>query len=493
MNTTPIAIAFAAASTLTLAQALASPDATTAAEPGPIATILITGKNNHNWQYTSQVHKDTLEATGRFIVDICDNPEVWLADAEAIAGYKLFVIDYNDVDSPKRWPEQAEKNFENAVKNGMGVVAIHSANNAFWPKNGAQPWVAYEQMLALHWRENTGHGKFHNFDVAFTDAEHPITKGLPSMKNHPDELYHNLANPQAAKYKLLAQAFDKKDIGGTEKNEPMAITNTFGKGRIFATALGHVWVNAMETKVSVTNPQFKTFLCRGAEWAANGEVTLPATWKDVRVHNTIGEKESGQGWKLLFDGKTAKLRGFKQTGWPKEGWKIENGELVHEAGKGGGDIITMDQYANFEFEVEWMATKGANSGIIYRCTEDKNATYETGREMQILDDANHNDGKKEKTRAGTMYDVYKCVYDVARPAGEWNRARVVCNGSKIEHWLNGFKVVETDTQTPAYAEAVANSKFPSMPDYGKRDKGFIALQDHGDEVRFRNIKVRVLP
>jgi type 1 glutamine amidotransferase len=256
---------------------------------GPIKALLVTGVNNHNWKYTSRVHADTLEATGKFKVDITENPEAVLADKAVLAGYKVVVLDYNDFDHPKRWSEQAEKGFEAAVNDGMGVVAIHSANNAF------KGWAAYESMLGLMWREGTGHGAYHAFDISWVDPQHPITKGLQPFKQHPDELYHKLVNSQNVKFHLLAQANSETAKGGTGKQEPMAFTLSFGKGRIFATPLGHVWENAPETKGSVLDPNLRILICRGAEWAATGAVTLGSEWKDVRTHNTLSDAEAAAG------------------------------------------------------------------------------------------------------------------------------------------------------------------------------------------------------
>jgi type 1 glutamine amidotransferase len=453
----------------------------------PIRGLLITGHNNHNWHYTSHVHKDTLEATGRFVIDITDSPEQALADREALRRYEVFILDYNDFNSPKRWGEPAETNFVNSVREGTGVVAIHSANNAF------TGWTQYEQMLALMWREGTGHGKFHDFDVRITDGNHPIARGLSDFTNHPDELYHKLVNSQNVRFHTLAVAHSSVESGGTGNDEPMAITLHFGKGRVFATPLGHVWTNQPHTKPSVCDPQFKILLCRGAEWAATGEVTLGTEWKDVRQQNQLSEEEKSHGWQLLFDGKsTDNFRGFKRDALPQQGWIVKDGMLCHIAGGGGGDIITADQYDNFEFTCEWKIARGGNSGIMYRCTEDQDYPWRTGPEMQILDDAGHADGKNETTRAGTLYGLLPCAFDVARPAGEWNHVRIVARGSRIEHWLNGFKVVEYDLASEEHENRVAQSKFASMPEFGTRAKGHIALQDHGDEVCFRNIKIRVL-
>lgn len=455
----------------------------------PIKTLLITGYNNHNWAYTSRLHKDTLEATGRFVVDVTDTPDKTLADAAAISSYQLFVLDYNDYSGPKRWSEPggaAEKNFVAAVRGGAGVLAIHSANNAF------KGWAEYEQMLGLMWREGAGHGKFHEFTVKVTDKQHPVTSGLSDFATT-DELYHKLTNTQKANYRLLAQAFDAREIGGTGENEPMAITLEFGKGRVFATPLGHVWKDAEETKVSIINPAFRAMITRAGEWAATGEVTLPATWGDVRKHNELTEGEKAAGWRLLFDGKTTgNWKGFKQPAFPQKGWIVKDGTLTHARQGGGGDLCTTEEFSDFEFQCDWRVEKGGNSGVMYRCAEDKTYPWETGPEMQILDDANHADGKKPKTRAGTLYDIYACAFDVSRPAGEWNTAKVVAKGDRIEHWLNGFKVVETVLWSEEFKAAHGASKWPGMPDYAKRAKGRIALQDHGDEVSFRNVKIREL-
>ncbi len=453
--------------------------------PPPIRALLITGHNNHNWQYTSRVHKDTLEATGRFVVDIADTPGERLAQGGALRRYQLFVLDYNDMGNPKRWGEAAERNFEEAVKNGTGVVAIHSANNAF------EGWAEYEKMIGLMWREGTGHGRFHKFGVSITDHDHPITRGLAGFADHPDELYHKLVNSQKVDFHVLATAHSAPEAGGTGNDEPMAITLEYGKGRVFATPLGHVWVNATDTKGSICDPNFKILLCRGAEWAATGAVTLGTQWKDVRPHNVLNEEEKALGWELLFNGTVAdKLRGFKQEGFPAKGWEIKDGAIHHVKGAEGGDLVTDADFENFEFVCQWKVSAGGNSGIIYRCDEEHEYSWQTGLELQVLDDAGHADGKNEKTRAGTLYGLIKCATDVARPAGEWNEARIVAKGSKIEHWLNGYKVVECDLDSEAYQKLRAESKFAAMADFGRKRRGHIALQDHGDEVWFRDLKVR---
>lgn len=465
---------------------LAAVVALSVAHPGQaIKTLLVTGQNNHNWWYTSRVHADTLEATGHFDVTITERPEKDLADPAFLSGFGLIVLDYN---AAERWPAAAEKHFVDAVRGGTGLVAIHAANNAF------DGWEDYERMLALLWRKGeTSHGKFHEFKVEITDKAHPITHALADFTT-PDELYHKMVNPRGATYTLLARAMSSTESGGSGNFEPMALTVAFGKGRVFATPLGHVWKGQEGSKVSVVNPGFRAMLVRGAEWAATGTVTLPAAWEDTRHHNTLTDAEKADGWRLLFDGtSTTGWHGWKKTGMPAA-WVV-NGGTLHFAkaeGKDGGDIATNEEFGDFELSLEWKVAPGGNSGIMYRSVEAHDYPWVTGREFQVLDDARHADGKKEKCRAGCMYDVFACAQDVSRPAGEWNHARIVCHGTRIEHWLNGVKVVETDTAAEEYTKAVAASKFATMKEYGVPTKGRIALQDHGDPVWYRNIKVRAV-
>lgn len=461
--------------------ALASVVSTLAADPTPIRALLITGENNHNWQYTSSVHKDTLEDTGRFSVDVTTDPAKTLADAAGLAKYQVFVLDYNGKD----WGTQAQQNFANAVKGGTGVVVIHASNNAF------RGWKEYEQIVGLCWEKDvTGHGKFHEFDVKYLDKTNPITTGLADMKSHPDELYHKLVNPQKAEFKTLATAMSAKDTGGTGSDEPMAITLAFGKGRVFHTPLGHVWPGSTDQKVSIVDPQFRTLLVRGTEWAATDKVTITG-YTDARPQNALTDADKKDGWTLLFDGNTSKgWKAFKEDGFPAKGWNIEGGTLHHAKGGGGGDIITTDQFDNFEISLEWKIEPGGNSGIMYHVGAAEDYPWRTGPECQVLDNLKHADGKSPLTSAGSMYALYAPAADVARPAMEWNRVRIVCKGTKIEHWLNGWKVVETDTASQDFKKLIAASKFKDMPKFATLSKGHISLQDHGDDVWYRNIKIR---
>lgn len=207
--------------------------------------------------------------------------------------------------------------------------------------------------------------------------------------------------------------------------------------------------------------------------------------------NTLTPAECSAGWQLLFDGTTTTgWRGFRMTTMPA-GWQARDGALtrVSEA----ADIITTDQYANFELALEWQISPKGNSGIMYRVTEADSSSYETGPEMQVLDDEGHRDGLSRLTAAGSVYGLYPAPEGLVRPAGQWNQVRIVVNGNDVEHWLNGTQVAHYVLGSPEWAALVAKSKFRQWPGYGKAPRGYIALQDHGDWVAYRSIKIRVLP
>lgn len=221
--------------------------------------------------------------------------------------------------------------------------------------------------------------------------------------------------------------------------------------------------------------------------------------------NKLSADERKAGWKLLFDGKTTK-------GWrtyssdkdkPKVGaaWKVVDGSLHLDPAQkqdwqtvNGGDIITNDVYENYELAVEWKLAAGGNSGLIYGVVEgpEYSHAWKTGPEYQFLDNPGHPDGAIKTHRAGDLYDFISSQFVAVNKAGEWNRTRLVVNHGKVEHWLNGYKVVEYDQSSPAWKEMIARSKFANMPNFGQSRSGHIALQDHGDAVWFKNIKLRKL-
>ncbi len=207
--------------------------------------------------------------------------------------------------------------------------------------------------------------------------------------------------------------------------------------------------------------------------------------------NQLSEKERAEGWRLLFDGKTTKgWRGYKNDKMP-EGWEVVDGALART--KGGGDIVTEQQFDSFELAIDWKISEAGNSGIMYRVSEQFGAPYETGPEYQVLDNAKHPDGRHPETTAGSCYALYAPTRDVTRPVGQWNTARIVVNGNHVEHWMNGEKLVAYEISSADWESLVKKSKFASMPHFGREPKGYIDLQDHGNRVEYRNIKIRPLP
>jgi 3-keto-disaccharide hydrolase len=221
-------------------------------------------------------------------------------------------------------------------------------------------------------------------------------------------------------------------------------------------------------------------------------LAAPAPAAEEPAPNTLTEKERGNGWRLLFDGKTTKgWHAYRGKDVPDK-WKVIDGALVvsPKNGKHGGDICTDDNFGDFELAFEWKVTPGANSGVMYHVGEGEDAPYFTGPEYQILDNKRHPDGRSKLTSAASCYALYPPSEDVTRPVGEWNQSRIVVHGGKVEHWLNGKKVVAYEIGSADWNERVARSKFKAWKKFGTLKKGRIDLQDHGDEVSFRSLKIK---
>ncbi len=228
---------------------------------------------------------------------------------------------------------------------------------------------------------------------------------------------------------------------------------------------------------------------------------LVASFATYAQDNTLTAKEKKQGWKLLFDGKT--LNGWHNFNSDKigEAWEIADGSIhlnkKQQEGfqvKGGGDIVTADEFENYELSLEWKIAPCGNSGIIFNVVESTQYQYvwQTGPEMQVLDNACHPDAKIEKHRAGNLYDLIKSPTESVKPANEWNFAKIKLNKGHLQFWLNGVKQVDTKMFTPEWEAMIKGSKFKDMKGFGMAKKGHISLQDHGDLVWFKNIKIKEL-
>ena len=222
--------------------------------------------------------------------------------------------------------------------------------------------------------------------------------------------------------------------------------------------------------------------------------------------NTLTEAERASGWRLLFDGETfGQWRNYGATGAVKK-WVIEDGALKLPGttlgylqtlsnwvfGTASGDLIYAGQkFQNFELSLQWKISENGNSGIFYLVADEKHGVaWLTGLEMQVLHNEGHPDGKIAKHRAGDLYDMIAAVPETVLPPGHWNEVLIRIQDNEVEHWLNGTRVVSYTYGGERWDAMVAASKFKDMPEYGKADAGYIVLQDHGDRVWYRNIKVR---
>ena len=203
--------------------------------------------------------------------------------------------------------------------------------------------------------------------------------------------------------------------------------------------------------------------------------------------NRLSETEKGEGWTLLFDGDSLEnFRNYKKDEVDK-GWEVKDGEIVLSE-KGGGDLITKKEYGSFELTLDYKISKGGNSGLMYHVTENNKKPWQSGPEIQIQDNVDGYDPEK----AGWLYQLYhpESGLDATKPAGEWNTLRILITPEKCEHWMNGTKYVEYVKGSKDWNQKVAASKFAQWSNFGKASKGHICLQDHGNVVAFRNLKVR---
>jgi hypothetical protein len=227
------------------------------------------------------------------------------------------------------------------------------------------------------------------------------------------------------------------------------------------------------------------------------KATAPATTEQTSVAATPAE----EGWITLFDGKsTDGWIGYNKPAFPEKGWVIEDGALKcvgsgqGEAGGGGGDIVWNKPFKDFRLQLEWKISEGGNSGIFYGAIINEDPIWKSACEMQVLDNIKHPDallGKDGDRQAGSLYDLIPAKPQNAKPVGEWNTVEIMVYQGTVVHKMNGEVVVEYHLGTPDWDALVAGSKFKEFPNFGKYREGYIGLQDHGNDVWFRNI--RILP
>jgi hypothetical protein len=231
--------------------------------------------------------------------------------------------------------------------------------------------------------------------------------------------------------------------------------------------------------------------CAAAQGSGGGGAEAPRAAREQPAGpNQLTAAERAAGWKLLFDGTT--LNGWRQyrADTLPTAWGVADGTITKNVGT--RDIITRDQYGDFELVFEWRIGTGGNAGVFYRATEEYDRVYWSAPEYQLLDDPNAGrEGRNRFTAAAASYGVDSVPPGIVKPAGEWNQSRIIAHGAHVEHWLNGRKVVEQELWSPAWEAKVKASKFAEWANYGRAKRGHIALQgDHRGDLALRNIKIR---
>ncbi len=471
-----------------------------AQSPKKLSALIVDGRNNHDWAAGTRAIRSTLEGTGRFNVDVSTFPA-----QPDFSKYDLVVNNFNGghLADGVRWPRETEVALEKYVRNGGGLVIFHAANNAFLN------WPEYNEMIGLGWREKTfgpglaivndkvitipkgsglapGHGPRHDFEVFTLDKTNPITAGLPAHWLHPSEqLTHGQHGP-AQGLTVLTYAFSEVSRQG----EPMDWTKAYGKGRVYATMLGHTWAN--EANPNLDDPNFQALLARGSEWAATGKVTIPADlgWKPLFNGKDLqGWEPRGEcTWTVMKDGV---LLGQRTHPDPSQKWPIDRNTFRSWVNPQAWLYTNRNDFNEFDLHVEFWLPIGGNSGVSirdlsrahYAINEPdtvhpelagpiKSTPAHIGYEIQILDeDPLHPSGEKYPT--GSVYTFVSAKVGAMRHA-DWNAMDIESRNNMIRVRLNGEVV----------------SEYPGEPGRSKVGPIGLQLHDRFSTVMFRNLRIR---
>jgi hypothetical protein len=488
--------------------------------PGFAEKILLELGRKNGWEFTFS--KDGSQFS----------PE-YLAQFDAVFFYTTGDLCSEGTDKQPPMTAAGKQALFDFVRGGKGFIGTHSATDTFHTANESKNGP---DRYANHGTNADPYACFIGGEFIIHGAQQVATNRVidpkfPGFENAGDsfafqEEWYSLKDFAPDDHVLTV--IDAPGMKGPMYERPAYPTTWArqeGNGRVWYTALGHredVW----------TNPVFQQILVGGIKWALgevssdvtpNIQTAAPGAYTNPQyaepkpaaaAPNTLTAQEKADGWQLLWDGKTGNgWRSAKSDKFPGHGWMIRDGVLtVHENGgaesAGGGDIITEKRYANFELTADFRLTPGANSGIkifvqpnispVDKVTGRPTAVGSAiGMEFQLLDDEKHPDaklGKDGDRRLGSLYDLIPAPADKAtKPIGEWNSARILSEGKHVTFWLNSRKTVEFERGSKSFRQHVAESKFKDIPEFGEWADGHILLQEHGNEVSFRNVKIRELP
>jgi len=405
--------------------------------------------------------EEILPAIGRqhdaFDIDITRDASILTTDT--LKRYDVVVF-YTTGELPMNADQQTA--FLQFIRTGGGFVGIHSATDTFYD------WPEYGELIGGYfdnhpWREEVS--------VRVEDHTHPATRHLAERFQINDEIYQFKKWSRDRVNVLMSldtQSVDttKDSVHRNDNDFALTWSHSYGEGRVFYTALGHeetVW----------QDDRFQRLIVNGIVWAI-GDVrnTTDTEWKPLLDEQLVGT------W-----------RGYQRESMP-DGWQMVDGTLARVGD--AGDIITTEQFENFELRFDWKVEHGGNSGIFFGVGEDGAVAWHSGPEYQLLHNAGHPDGKAPITAAGSNYAVHPPIADMTRPVGEWNRSRLRVNRGHIEHWMNGMYLLSYQIGDTEWQRRVTDSKFSELPLYGQSRRGHIAIQDHGDPVWFRNMRIKVL-
>ena len=489
-------------------------------QPGFAEKVLLELGQKNNWEFTFS--KDG----AKFSPD-------YLNQFDAVFFYTTGDLCSEGTDKNPAMSAAGKQALFDYVRSGKGFVGTHAATDTFHTDNESKKGP---DRYANHGTNADAYAQFIGAEFIIHGAQQVATNTVL------DSAFPGFENV-GANFAFIEEWYSLKDFSpdiqvltvmeaphmkGSMYERP-AYPNTWarneGKGRVWYTSMGHredVW----------TNPTFQQILVGGLKWAI-GEVAYdlkpnlltaaPGAYTNPKYVepkpaaaaklNTLTPQEKAAGWKLLWNGKNGDgWRSAKSENFPEHGWTMQDGVLTvndnkGEESTGGGDIITRKRYAQFELTAEFKLTPGANSGLkffvqpnlkpIDKVTGKPAAVGSAiGMEFQVLDDALHPDaklGKDGNRKLGSLYDLIPAPADkVTKPIGEWNTARILSEGKHVTYWLNGTKTVEFERGSENFRQHVAESKFKNIPEFGEWADGHILLQEHGNEVSFRNVKIREL-